>query len=209
MGNPEGGPSHPGMTSKAATNPLAEGPQGVAQMREMAECNIPEESKKLNGQLAEFLKLEGDHAIAEKALGKGLFAGLRMNVHCKANLNTRTVVRFEGDNRLSEIAKELKEAETKALDLQKQLQAMAEKAQKLLAERWDYSVKTFGLNPDRNFYRINEANGIIEEVELRCDQCTAGKDMVDARLEVEEYMVKLNKEKANDGPTETGSTDES
>ena len=149
-----------------------------------------------------FLKLEGDHEIVEKALGKGLFAGLRMDAHCKSNLHIRVAVKFESDEKLTEITKDLKEKGDQALALQKQLQEVAEGAQKLLAERWSYSVKNYGLNPDKNFYRLLEEEGIIEEVELRCDKCTAGTAMIDARLEVEEYLAKLSKEVNNDGPRE-------
>ncbi len=205
MGNPEGGPQHPGMTSKAATNPLPEGPGGINTLREMGECDIPEESKKLNTQLAALIKIEGDHEEAERAMGKGLFAGLRMNVHCNKNLRVRVAVRFDSDEKLAQISKDLKEAETKALATQKELQKIAEGAQKLLAERWDYSVKTYGLNPDKNFYRIIEDEGTIEEIELRCDECTAGKSMIDARITVEEYLAKLPKEEEDDGHGKEGS----
>lgn len=201
---------HPGMTSKAATNPIAEGAEGLATLRGMSECNIPEESKKLQAQVSLVLELEGDHEVAEIAMGKGLFAGLRMRQHCTKNLHTRIAVRFDGDERLQEIAKEVGAAEGMIEALQKEIQTVAENARKLIEERWAICVKSYGLNPDTKFYRILENEGIVEEIELRCDKCTAGQSMIDARLNVETYMAGLTKEEAsNDGDTETGSTEKS
>lgn len=207
---PQGQPQHPGMTSKAACNPIPDGLDGIKTMRNMGSCNVPEESKKLNTQLQVLLQAEGDHEVAEVAMGKGLFAGLKMNKHCTENLRTRIAVKFEGDEKLAELTDKLKEAEEKAVAAQKELQSIAEEAQKLLAERWDYSVKTYGLNPDAKFYVIDEDEGIIKEVELECHQCTAGKQMLDARLLVEKHLMEFNKqkEKDNDGPGKEGSPED-
>ncbi len=207
----QGAPQHPGMNSKAAANPIEDGMEGIKLMRTHSECNIPEESKKLNTHLQVLLNTAGDHEIAEAAMGKGLFAGLKMNKHCIANLKTRTAVLFEKDEKLKELTEQLNQAEKDAIATQKKLQEIAEGAQQLLAERWTYAVKNYGLNPDKNFYRINEKKGIIEDVELRCDKCTAGQSMIDARLQVEEYLQTLvtKEEEANDGPRETASPESS
>lgn len=207
----QGAAQHPGVNSKAAANPIGDGMEGIKLIRTHSECNIPDESKKLNTHLQVLLNTEGDHEVAEAAMGKGLFAGLKMNKHCIANLKTRTAVLFEKDEKLKDLTDQLNQAEKDAIATQKKLQEIAANAQQLLAERWTYAVKNFGLNPDKNFYRINEDKGIIEEVELRCDKCTAGQSMIDARLQIEEYLQTLVKkeEEENDGPREATSIESS
>ena len=213
QGPPQGMP--PGMMpqgvpTKEQLNPLPPGPEAIKALRNLAECNIPEESKKLNQQLQMLLSIDGDHEVAELAMGKGIFAGLKMNLHCTKNLKTRTAVVMKSDDKLVAIEAGLKAAETEVTELQRKIQEISAKAQQLLKERWEYSVKTYGLNPEKNFYRIDEDNGLIEEIELRCDQCTAGKDMMNSRLTVEEYIKNtLDKEAANDGPGEEGSPEAS
>ena len=201
-----GMPQHPGMNSKAACNPIPDGLDGIKTMRNMGECNIPAESQKLNAQLQVLLNTDGDHEIAETAMGKGLFAGLKMNKHCRENLKARIVVKFEGDEKLADITNQLKEAEEQALATQRKLQEIAEGAQKLLSQRWEYAVKTYGLNPDKNFYVIDEDEGIIKEVELECHKCKAGDAMIDARLLVEKHLTECNKKKEtkNDRPGPQG-----
>ena len=188
----------PGTNSKAASNPIAEGLEGVKTMRQQGECNIPEESQKLNVQLQKLLGLDGDHSVAEAAMGKGLFAGLKMNKHCQHNLKVRTAVQFSGDEKLTAIQDKLKTAEKEMATAQKRIQEIAEEAQKLLIERWNYSVKTYGLNPDAHYYCIDEAKGRIEEIELECHNCSGGKEMIAARLSVEAYIKGITPEAPND-----------
>lgn len=185
-----------GLPSKESANPIAEGNDGLRVLREHGNCDIPAESKKLNVVVQKVLDLEGEHQVAEVALGKGIFAGLRMAQHCNHNLHTRTVVKFESDEKLAALTATIKGCEMKAIELQQEMRSLAEEAQKALAERWHYSVKNFGLNPETNFYRINEDQNLIEEVELRCDKCTAGKEMIDAMEAVSEYIETLTEIKA-------------
>jgi hypothetical protein len=192
------GAQYPGSNSKAAANPIAEGMDGIKTLRNMGNCTIPEESQKLNAQLQVLLNMDGDNEVAEAALGKGLFAGLKMNKHCRTHTKTRVAVMFDKDEKLKGITQQLKDAEEKALNLQRQLQEIANNAQELLTERWTYSVKTFGLNPDANFYRIDEDKGIIEQVELECHECTGGQSMIDARLTVEKYVQELQPKEEDD-----------
>ncbi len=180
-----------GLPSKESANPIAEGNDGLRVLREHGNCDIPAESKKLNAQVQKVLDLDGDHQVAEIAMGKGIFAGLKMAKHCANNLQVRTVVKFENDEKLAELTATIRSCETRAMELQKEMRSLAEGAQKALAERWTYSVKNYGLSPETKFYRVDEEKDFIEEVELRCDKCTAGQNMIDARVTVEEYIATL------------------
>jgi len=180
-----------GLQSNAALNPIAEGTDGLRVLRERSECDIPKESKALNESVQKVIALDGAHPNAEKELGKAIFEGLKMAKHCEKNIHSRTVVKFMEDETLKNVTEEIHAAEVEGIALQKQLMSVVEKAQKLLSDRWSYSVKNFGLDPENRFYRVNEVDNTIEEVELRCDQCTAGKEMTQARLFVEEYLAKL------------------
>ncbi len=101
-----------GLPSKLSANPIAEGDEGLRTLREHGNCDIPAESKQLNGQLQELLKLDGEHQVAELAMGKGLFAGLKMAKHCNTNLQVRTAVKFESDEKLSALTETIKTCET-------------------------------------------------------------------------------------------------
>ena len=192
--NPPSSMSAMGHPSKEGSNPIAEGSEGLKTLRDFGECDIPAESKNLNQQLQQLLLLNGEHQVAELAMGKGLFAGLKMAKHCEKNLQTRVAVNFNNDERLSELTKTIRAAEERAVEIQNEMRTLAESAQKALSERWSYSVKNYGLSPETKFYRIDEDKNVVEEVELRCDQCTAGKEMIDARLAVEEYISTIKGE---------------
>lgn len=180
------------MNSKASMNPIADGTDGLRTLREFGDCDVPRESKALNEKVQEVIQLDGVHPVAENALGKAIFAGLKMAKHCEKNTHVRTAVKFASDETLNQLTENIKAAEAKGIALQEEIQALIQDAQGLLEERWHYSVKNFGLDPDHKFYRVNEEKGVIEEVELRCDQCTAGKEMIEARESVEEYFKSLN-----------------
>lgn len=180
-----------GLPNKTPLNPIAGGSDGLRTLREYSECDVPQESKALNEKVQQVITLDGAHPVAENALGKAIFAGLKMAKHCETNLHVRTAVRFEDDETLKTLSEEIHTAEVEGMALQKQMQSLMEKAQRLLTDRWDYSVKNYGLDPENRFYRVNEEEKTIEELELRCDTCTAGKEMIKARLDVDEYLTTL------------------
>lgn len=194
--NPHLSMAEMGLPSKASVNPIAEGDDGLRTLREHAECDIPAASKKLNEHVQLLLNTEGEHPTVELALGQGIFTGLRMAQHCKTHVHARTAVNFKSDEKLTEMTEQIKEAEIKGIALQEEMKMLMVSTQKLLSERWNYSVKAFGLNIETNFYRIDEDKDIIEELELRCDNCTAGKDINEACLSVGEYFSTIKGEEA-------------
>jgi len=193
----------PQMMGKSQLNPVAEGMDGIKTMRAASECNLKEETEKLNRQLQPLLLKGIDNEDVDAALGKGLVTGLKMNTHCRTHLKKRTVVTFEDDDELRNLTQEIKKSEKRALELQKQLQDEVNKVGPLLEERWNYSVKHYGLDPEKNFYCILDDDGIIEEVELQCHHCKAGETIAAAT----ETLKKHNnpKEESNDARGTEGS----
>lgn len=186
--------SQMGLPSKASKNPIPEGDDGLRVLREFSECDIPAESKNLNSRVQTLLNIKGDHQVAELALGQGIFAGLRMAQHCADNLHVRTAVNFMSDEKLKSLTEQIKEAEVKGIALQTEMRELMESTQKILTERWNYAVKEFGLNTETKFYRIDEDKNLIEEVELRCDACTAGDAIRESCLSVDEYFTTIKGE---------------
>lgn len=189
---------HPAMQQKMAQNPLPDGEDLVKTLRSMSECPIPQESAQLNQLLQILIAKDGDETHIEQTLATGLVVALRANKYCKSNLSKRTVVRFKDDPKLNDLHTRITGMEAKAEALQKELQALAEEGQKLLAERWQYAVQSSGLNPAGISYYIDEEAGTIESVELRCDQCKGAVTIQEARKKVGELLKNLEEEQNND-----------
>ena len=189
--------------SKKQYNPLPDGPEGVTILRKLSQCPIPGEANKLQSMLQPFLGLDDRNVPPETlkemddAFAKGVHLGITANRHCNRHRKTRVVVAFDRDEKLKGINDRFLELEKKALQLKAEFEKTVEEAQKTLNERWHTAVKTKGLDPDRKFYQINEENRTIEEVELRCDECTEALELTVCR-ETTERLIKEQEEKSDD-----------
>ena len=167
----QGGVSAPAPPSRETTNPLPEGDEGVRILRALSACTIPEESNKINALIQKSMSIKTLAEKTENTLGKSVVTILRANRHCDENLRTRVVCEFAKDEVLADLhAKFLVEQET-LTRLQKEGEECLQRGQELLRRRWETAVKTCGLSPEKYSYRLNEAAGTIELVELDCTQC--------------------------------------
>jgi hypothetical protein len=198
---------HPLMAHRERMNPIAPEDEGLAQIRAISECNIPEESAKLRGLLDRVLKLdtssmdEDDLKQMDRTLGDGILVGITANRHCRDSASKRLVVTFEKDPKLSAIHKDFLAKEKEVLELKKKMDEARNEAIELLKERWETACKNHGLDPKSNFYQIDEDRGIIYQVELRCDKCKGAKRIRKARVSAEALIDKhdkTSKESLND-----------
>ena len=198
--------------SRAAQNPIPDGDAGLQVLRGLSECPIPVESQKLNELMKKLIALKNtDDDAVERALSKGLTVALRVNKHCDKQFHTRTVCIFKEDDVLAKDHQEIEEATKELEELQKTIQACVERGQKALDHRWQYACKTYGLDPEKFSYRIDEEKGIIELVELRCAECAGATMIRKTRQETAELLLKaeVRKEPANDGNGKASSSNES
>jgi len=204
------GAAHPPITpqaqramSRAQENPLPEGDAGLQVLRGLSDCPIPAESGKLQGMMKTLLASEDiDNEAVEKTLVKGIVTSLRANRYCRQQKRTRTVCIFEQDPKLQKLH-ELIQQKTKEMDeLNKQMQECLEAGQKALQDRWNYAVKTYGLAPEKFSYFINEDDGTIELVELKCAECKGATSIRKARQETTELVMRMEPAggKKNDRP---------
>lgn len=205
--NVPAGMSPGGAPTKLQHNPIPDGPEGLKILRSFSSCPIPQESAKLNQLLQAVLQNDLlDEEKTDAALSKGLIAGLKANKYCASNKKTRTVCMFDQDDELLSLHSQIKEEENTLDRLNKETEECVRRANDLLRQRWEKAVKTYGLNPEKYLYYIDEEKGLIEQVDLDCDQCRGASRIVDARKDVTSLLmstVPKEDEKKEEEPTDT------
>jgi hypothetical protein len=180
---PPGVAPRPAVT-KAQHNPLPEGEDGLKILRAFSNCPIPEESAKLNKLLQMLLQnqTETDES-ADEILSKGLMAAMRANRYCNQNKKTRTVCIFAEDEKLSVLHKQIQDEQANLERLNTELEECVKRGNEVLQERWKKAVDTYGLNPDKYLYHIDEEKGIIEQMDLDCQKCKGIEVITKARTD--------------------------
>jgi len=188
--------------ARAQNNPVPSGDEGLAVLRGLSECPIPAESQKLNNLLSVLIKEKVEDDKIEQVMAKGLIAALRANVYCNNHLKARTACIFAEDDKLKKMHEDFLELEKATLELNAKLEENKRKVVQVLQERWNYAVKTYGLDVEKFSYRIDEEKGIIEQVDMQCLECKGSTRIRKARQETAELVMRLDqkkKEKNNDG----------
>jgi hypothetical protein len=135
-------------------------------------------------------------------VGEGIAAVIMADVYCAKHKTSRPAVRFEDDDELSQINTDLHDLQKRQGELQMELAEVAQAAQAKNKERWEVATKKFGLAPEKFTYELNEDEGTIYLVDLKCHECTGRAKTRKARQEVAEKLVtfeKVAKEAQNDG----------
>lgn len=188
--------------TKAQHNPLPEGEEGLKILRAFSNCPIPEESSKLNKLLQMLLQnqTETDES-ADEILSKGLMAAMRANRYCNQNKKTRTVCIFAEDEKLADLHKQLQEEQANLERLNVELETCVKRGNTVLQERWKRAVDTYGLNPDKYLYHIDEEKGIVEQMDLDCDKCKGVVVIKQARKDATEKLMAPKAAKAPEEAT--------
>lgn len=195
--------------NKARHNPLPTGPSGLKTMKAFAQCPVLEDADVLNKlieRLLEFEEAEEFTEITEKA-GNAIAVLLQSDRACKKYTTRRNVVTFSADKELEDVHNKLLKAQGEVEHLQKELSEAVQLMQSLMQKRWETAVKNFGLNPEKNFYTVNENTGSIDLVQLECQNCKGRTRVRDMRTSVAQQVLELGerktkKENNNDGTRE-------
>jgi hypothetical protein len=177
--------------TKAQNNPIPDGEDGLKILRNFANCPIPGESAKLNQLLQISLKNPNglDDGVIDTALARGLTAAMRANRYCTKNQKSRIVCMFAENEQLKILHQKIKEEQDTLDRLNREMTECVKRGNAVLNERWKRSVDTYGLNPDKYFYRIDEEKGMIEQVSLDCSICKGAEYVSQARKDVSASLM--------------------
>jgi len=168
-------------------NPFPLSKDSMKALRALSECPITREADAINEATKMVVSMDNNEELLE-ILGKGISTILNADNYCEKSLKTRTVVLFEEDDQLTKIQDEIESLDTELQALQQTLAEKATRMQELLHTRWRTAVKNYALSDDSRAYRIDEENGRIEQVDLRCQECKGGTKIRKIRQELNERI---------------------
>jgi len=194
--------------AKEQANPLPSGRDGLKSLRALAECPIPDEAANVKNLLDKMLKLELDNVDEQmQIVGEGIASVIMADTYCAKYKTKRPVVRFEDDEEIQEHHKNFHELGEKLQALQMELTEVAQAVQEAKKGRWETSVKKFGLAPEKFTYELDEEEGVIYLVDLKCNECSGRTRVRKARQEVADRLVEFErdaKKEKNDDRTGEG-----
>jgi len=151
-------------------NPISKSEEGLKTLRTTKDCPIPKEAAHLNF-LVQKIAQQDTETNQMLLLAEGISVVLQADHFCHKQMKSRIAVTFDRDDVLSKHHADVKTLMEKAQQLQTDLNETAQKLNDTLRQRWEYAVKSFGLNPVKNLYYIDEEKGEIQDVTLDCLSC--------------------------------------
>lgn len=190
--------------AREKANPVPAGRAGLQTLRALSECPIPQEAGQIKKLLDKLLTLQIDDVDAPlKVVGEGIASVIMADVYCAKYKTSRPAVRFEDDEELHKIHTDFHDLQARLNELQAEIAEVAQATQAKQKERWEAAIKKFGLAPEKFTYELDEEQGTIFLVDLKCNECVGRAKTRKARQEVAEKLVtfeKLAKEEKDDGP---------
>ncbi len=194
-------------------NPLPPGPKGMQTLRAVSDCVIVKEADAFKNVIPKLQYLNADIEDLLVLYGQGVATIVGADHYCNRHTRIRTAVRFAEDETLKQIHEELQSTVGELQELMQKMGELRQKAQLLNQQRWEHAVKEMGLNPSERFYRVDEEKGIIEQVDLKCDECKGATKSRKLRQELTDKLMRLEyvqeEESKNDGQGEGDAEPES
>jgi len=185
----------PQKPTNQAINPLPMGTESLKQLRARSECPIPGESNTFH-DLTRKLTVMDDNEDLLDHLGQGLAAILGADSYCKKHHTERTVVIFDDDEVLKNLHKEAMEKKAEFEKRKQELDSLAVVTNTLIRQRWSKAVELYGLNVDDRFYQIDEEEGKIIELSLKCPECKGKVRVRKARQQLTQILVSRETKRA-------------
>jgi len=188
-----GMPGMPGMppgmaqqqtASKERFNPLPDGKGAMQVLKAHSGCQMPREASQLNTMLQKSQEIPvppGHEDELYAAMSEAITLVFRSDHECEKHVATRTAGLFNEEPELKELSEKIETLFQECETLEKTLKAKADEYNKLSQERWEKSVKLFGLNIQERFYRIDGEKRNVQQVDLKCDSCQSMKMLRSAR----------------------------
>lgn len=197
--------------ARLKANPMPGGRPGLKTLRALSECPIPDEASAIQKLLDKILDLElEDMEEPLQIVGEGIAAVIMADTYCQKYKTQRPTVRFNDDEELQKHHSEVHELTAQVRELQTQIAEASQALQNAYKARWETAVKKFGLAPEKFMYELNEDEGIIYLVDLKCQECSGRTRTRRARQAVAEKLVTFereSKEKDDDSAGKGSSTD--
>lgn len=174
-------------------NPLPPGPQGNKILRGLVGCELANDAKRLEELMTKVMEMplveEGEDDLIE-ALALAIARSFRAEKTCIQHLSTRTAAIFAEDEDLSKAHNNLHKVQTEIEELNTQLGDKIRQLHELTAKRWGIAVEKFGLNTEGRSYQIDEEEGKVEQVDLKCNECKGRTIVRKTRQEIAEKLMR-------------------
>ena len=182
------------MPSKEQFNPLPEGRNALQILKANSGCVMPREAATLNTLLT-----KAQETTLTPTREKELYAAMaeaitlifRSDHECEKQLATRTAGLFNEEPELKDLSDKLDTLDKELTELKATFDAKQAELNQLAQARWEKAIKLFGLNVQERFYRIDDEKRLIQQLDLRCENCNGVKLLRDARQELARVLLAI------------------
>jgi hypothetical protein len=160
-------------------------------------CQMPREASTLNALLQKSQETPpspGQEEALYASMAKSITLVFRSDHECEKHMGTRTAGLFNEEPELKDLSEKVDALFKECSELELQLKLKAEEYNRLSQERWEKSIKTFGLNVQERFYRIDNQKRIVQQIDLKCEDCQGIKLLRDARQELTRVLIGIEAE---------------
>jgi len=191
---PDGRPIQP-PEDLTELNPMTINADTITLLRNASECPLPSENTIIQQNLQIMSRMgKVDDSRIEQTMAQGLATYLRANIYCENQMKKRTVVRFEDDEELAELHAEIQEGTKKLEKMRKEFNEIVTKVQAAGKERWERSVRKYGLDPAKNIYILSSDDADISQAHLDCAACKGKVRIRKARQATTELIQEVQRE---------------
>jgi hypothetical protein len=174
----------PQTASKERFNPLPDGKGAMQVLKAHSGFQMPREASQLNAMLQKSQEVSiapGREDELYAAMSEAITLVFLSDHEFEKNLAARTAGLFDEEPELKDLSDKVETLFQECETLEKTLKEKADLYNKLSQERWEKSVKLFGLNIQERFYRIDGEKRNVQQVDLKCENCQSMKMLRSAR----------------------------
>lgn len=174
-------------------NPLPNDKSLIGTLREIQQCQVAAEQRQITMFIGKLVEIGDESTIP--LITEGVTGGLNSEFTCRKSLEERTIVRMEEDPNLKERLNQLREAEGRVLKLQADLDVAAKTMDELSKGLWADVVKNYGLATSQRCYTVDEEQGVVKQVSLNCEGCSAKTAMQETRKKMTQAIFEAQRVK--------------
>jgi len=182
---------------KEQFNPLPDGKGAIQILKAHSGCLMPREAATLNALLTKAQEApntslrEGE---LDAAMAEAITLVFRSDRECEKQMATRTAGLFNEEPELKDLSEKIDILFKDLHELEDTIKRKAELFNSLSQQRWEKSIKAFGLNIQERFYRIDTVGRTVQQVDLKCETCQGIKMLKDARQKLAHILIAVQTE---------------
>jgi hypothetical protein len=184
-----------GPPSKEQFNPLPDGKGAVQVLKAHAGCQMPREAATLNALMQKTQEVDvppGHENDLYVAMSESIALVFRAESECSKHVSTRTAGLFNEDPEMKDMSDKCEALFNECTSLEEQLKAKVNEYNTISTKRWERAIKAFGLNVQERFYRVDAPGRAVQQIELKCDECQAIKQLKDARQRLTRVLMSID-----------------